>query len=109
MPSDDIIEQIIRTVVNESSRVLKAAAEKNSNAEEILDSTENQNPSTEVRTINEIFLAGIDSRVKPYQVTDTLAAFMIRSVALNPQYQFTVSKEMSREEVDRLIDVLHIH
>lgn len=57
------------------------------------------------RKINEMFLEEIHSVVKQFHVTDTLAAFMIRAVVLNPDNGFNPEKEMSRAEVDRLIKV----
>jgi hypothetical protein len=60
---------------------------------------------SQYRTINELFLEEIHYVVKPFQITEMLAAFMIRAVVLNPDYGFRVENEMSRSEVDRLIKV----
>ncbi|KAI8930132.1 hypothetical protein BC831DRAFT_547026 [Entophlyctis helioformis] len=52
-----------------------------------------------------IFLAGIQSHVPPFHVTETLAAFLIRAVVLDPHNGFRIEHELSREEVDRLISL----
>ncbi|KAJ3224253.1 hypothetical protein HK099_008709 [Clydaea vesicula] len=46
----------------------------------------------------------LKSRVSPYAVTDTLAAFVLRSVALDPQNKFDVDMEFEPNEVNRLIN-----
>jgi tRNA G10 N-methylase Trm11 len=77
MSSDQVINQIIQTIVT-------LATEK---------------------TRNETIEQEKQSKLQNYQITDTLAAFMIRAIVLDPNYGFNAEKEMSREQVNRLIDV----
>ncbi|KAL2913743.1 hypothetical protein HK105_206759 [Polyrhizophydium stewartii] len=55
--------------------------------------------------IRHIFMAGIQSHVAPSHVTETLAAFMIRAIVLDPLNGFRIEQELSRDEVDRLIEL----
>lgn len=110
MSSDEVINQIIRTIVQKSSRVLEEAGDisgigaenHEANKTKIVESESGDNGNG-FRKINEMFLEEIHSVVKQFHVTDTLAAFMIRAVVLNPDNGFNPEKEMSRAEVDRLI------
>jgi hypothetical protein len=110
MSSDDVINQIIRAIVQSSAAILKKEeGDETSPAaapagKDIIDVTQ-QSESEAIRKINDIFLAGIHSQIKAFQVTDTLAAFMIRAIVLNPEYKFNVEREMPRAEVDRLVKV----
>ncbi|KAJ3345887.1 hypothetical protein HDU91_007192, partial [Kappamyces sp. JEL0680] len=123
MSSDEVINQIIRSIVQSSTSILKKELEEavpvaapvetgetgdESAAKKEAPETSKteqpaEKPAESARSINGIFLAGIQSHVKPFQVTDTLAAFMIRAVVLNPSHGFNVEKEMARSEVDRLV------
>lgn len=126
MSSDAVINQIIKAIIQSSSSILKeretaAIAAKtastlpvssklspdkdtihdlNSEVEEYKE-TDQDAP----RSLNELFQSGIESLLKPYQVTETLSAFILRSVVLNPMYGFNAEKEMSRADVERLIEV----
>lgn len=40
-----------------------------------------------------------------WQVTETLAAFILRSVVLDPSNGFNIEAEMGKEDVERLIKV----
>ena len=44
----------------------------------------------------------------PYRITETLAAFVVRAVIMDPQYNFDISQQLNRNEVDRLIQVIFI-
>ncbi|KAL5032977.1 hypothetical protein BDV3_001497 [Batrachochytrium dendrobatidis] len=55
--------------------------------------------------IKHIFLEGIRSQIISTHVSETLAAFFIRAVVLDPKNAFHIEKELSRDEVSRLIDL----
>eukprot|EP00842_Homolaphlyctis_polyrhiza_P000256 jgi/Hompol1/1230/HPOL_003112-RA len=52
-----------------------------------------------------MFMAGIHSHIPPSHVSETLAAFLIRAVVLDPINGFRIERELSRDEVERLIDL----
>ena len=95
MASEDIIQHIIRDIVAKSSVILR---QETTNATQlVLDSD---------TIAKDVFVGGILSYNQNTIVTDTLAAFVIRSVVLDPNNGFGSEQEMSTQEVDRLIDVI---
>ncbi|KAI8822053.1 uncharacterized protein EV422DRAFT_566477 [Fimicolochytrium jonesii] len=91
--SEEVIRFIIREIVNRSTNVLKArrnVAESNVPA---AGAGESGTP-TAVRPS----LSG-DAAI----ISETLAAFMVRAVVLDPRYDFRIERELGRDEVDRLI------
>lgn len=91
MSSDEVINQIIKAIVKDAA-----------------DSYKNiQNDQISENNTHPLFNTQVLSQTKNYKITDTLAAFMIRAVALDPRHKFNIEKEMSRGEVDRLIKVSH--
>ena len=126
MSSDEVMNQIIRAIVQKSTEILKTdTTSVETSGQTVGDILASRQQNTEdiakieplrdvgekeggFRTVNDLFLQDIHSHIKPFQITETLAAFMIRAVVLNPKYDFDVSKEMSRSDVDRLINVFTI-
>ncbi|KAJ3321622.1 hypothetical protein HDV06_004037 [Boothiomyces sp. JEL0866] len=97
--SEDVIKVIIKDIVTSSTSILKTKyIEPVSGAK--LDNQSESNDSG----VSKFFAGGIQSAVKPYQVTDTLAAFMVRAVVLDPSNHFNIAVDLPKEEVDRLID-----
>lgn len=97
MASEDIIKHIIRDIVAKSTVILKTTA-----------------PQSELPTIEDsllstplidMFVGGVPSFVKAPVVSDTLTAFVIRSVVLDPANEFGTDRELSPEQVDRLVSV----
>ncbi|RKO92289.1 hypothetical protein BDK51DRAFT_24518 [Blyttiomyces helicus] len=62
-------------------------------------------PATPVPDAKHLFLGGIHSHVHPAHITDTLAAFMVRAVVLDPRCDFRIEDELTRDEVERLIKI----
>jgi tRNA G37 N-methylase TrmD len=111
MSSDEVINQIIRSIVSHSTDVIKSRNEgkiQNSFNENntVFVSEEAPPKASEEQGISRLFSQGIHTRVEKYQVTDQFAAFMIRAIVLDSQYRFNVENDMSREEVNRLIKVM---
>ncbi|KAI9012746.1 hypothetical protein BC832DRAFT_589731 [Gaertneriomyces semiglobifer] len=74
--SDDVIKFIIKDIVSRSNIVLKARR-----ASEPSTSTDHE----------------------PTTISDTLAAFMVRAVVLDPTNGFRIEHELAKDEVERLI------
>lgn len=51
----------------------------------------------------QFFVSGIKSQTSPHAVSDTLAAFLVRAVVLDPRNDFRIERELTKEEVERLI------
>ena len=96
MSSDEVINQIIRAIVD-------YAANKSKN------DISNQVVFEKQQSILLLFNTQLQNQIQNYQITDTLAAFMIRAVALDPFNKFNIEMEMSRDEVERLIKVLRVN
>jgi hypothetical protein len=62
-------------------------------------------PHTPLPELQHLFAAGIKSHVGPHAVSDTLAAFVVRAVVLDPRNDFRIERELTKEEVERLISV----
>ncbi|KAJ3168655.1 hypothetical protein HDU88_001548 [Geranomyces variabilis] len=77
--SDEVIRYIIRETVSRASAVLKARRD--------AASSESQDAAS------------------PVIVTETLAAFLVRAIVLDPRNDFRADKELGRDEVDRLIQL----
>ncbi|KAJ3314040.1 hypothetical protein HDV04_001071 [Boothiomyces sp. JEL0838] len=98
--SEDVIKVIIKEIVSSSTNILKTKYIEPSSETK----AENQDNTNESNGVSAFFANGIQSAVKPYQVTDTLAAFMVRAVALDPSNHFNIAEDLPKEEVDRLIN-----
>lgn len=97
MSSEDIIHHIIRDIVGKSTTILRQTNKTNPSPLDLINDAFGK----------ELFVGGILS----YQntiVTDTLAAFVIRSVVLDPNNGFGAEQEMSTEQVEKLIEVTTI-
>jgi hypothetical protein len=91
MASEDIINHIIRDIVAKSTTILRQSpASLDLSADAVY---------------KEVFVGGILSYNQRTIVTDTLAAFVIRSVVLDPNNEFGSEQEMTTEQVDKLIQV----
>lgn len=94
MASEDIIHHIIRDIVAKSTTILRQTSKTNPSPFSLSNDAAGK----------ELFVGGILS----YQntiVTDTLAAFVIRSVVLDPNNGFGSEQEMTTEQVNKLIGV----
>ncbi|KAJ3329679.1 hypothetical protein HDU76_007401 [Blyttiomyces sp. JEL0837] len=60
-------------------------------------------PMTPMPDAKHLFTSGIKSHVAPHIVSDTLAAFVVRAVVLDPRNDFRIERELTKEEVERLI------
>jgi hypothetical protein len=99
MSSDEIIREIIRGVVTDATKVLKMRS-----------GAEPERPTYEVEGQSQIRqLFQKSTAPLPYQVTETLAAFMVRAVVLDPNNDFQIESELSRDHVDRLINLCVDH
>ena len=96
MASEDIINHIIRDIVAKSTTILRQKSQVNPASSDLLADA----------VYKDIFVGGILSYNQRTIVTDTLAAFVIRSVALDPNNGFGSEQEMTTEQVDKLIQVL---
>ena len=97
MSSDEITRQIIKTIVNDSITVLKSIKTLEYRPEQP-NSVEQLNPQ-----VKEMFsqLAPLE----PSQVTETMAAFIMRAVVLNPNYAIRIENELTQDQVQELIRV----
>ncbi|KAJ3119100.1 hypothetical protein HDU96_000015 [Phlyctochytrium bullatum] len=122
--SEDIIRHIIRDIVTHSVSILKkrrssvpAKADEDGsppgvpleelrpNAGEAAAAYPPQPPLTPLPQLQHLFSGGIKSHMAPYTVSDTLAAFVVRAVVLDPRNDFRIERELSKEEVQRLISL----
>ncbi|KAJ3300584.1 hypothetical protein HK104_009919 [Borealophlyctis nickersoniae] len=129
--SDDIIRHIIRDIVARSTNVLKtrrnrpqlqpASPAPDAKPAELAPSQITTGiqrlsvfnaqksdpnppaPTTPVPDARHLFTGGIHSHMQPATVTDTLAAFVVRAVVLDPRNDFRIETELTRDEVERLI------
>lgn len=97
MASEDIIKHIIRDIVQRSTIILKADATEK--APSVIEGSILSTASSE------IFVGGIPSCVQQATVSDTLTAFMIRSAVLDPGNSFGMERELSADQVEKLIQV----
>jgi hypothetical protein len=107
MSSDQVINQIIKRIVSISTEKLNAREDKVKSQPEnnILENQNETAPVEKIDSVPNIFMKGINSKIQNYHITDTLAAFMIRAIVLDPNNRFQIEKELSHEEVDRLIEL----
>jgi hypothetical protein len=90
MSSEDIIRQIIKSVVADASAILK------SRHGALLPDNLN---------INGIFASPVKPKNENYHISETLAAFMIRACVLDPSNHFDLEKKQSREDIARLVNL----
>ncbi|KAJ2994646.1 hypothetical protein HDV02_001385 [Globomyces sp. JEL0801] len=111
MSSEDIVRQIIRKIVSASTEYFRKTKKEN----EVILENQNidfklpikndvtptiDNPLTSIPGgVSRLFASGIHSHLKLPEVTDTLAAFMIRAVVLDPTNRFQIDKEMPQTEI----------
>ena len=88
-----------------SSLKITQQSETLANTTEIIDGA-NQESSANADAIRQMFFGGIQSNIAPFHVTETLAAFTVRAVVLDPKNNFRISDELSKDEVNRLINVI---
>jgi division protein CdvB (Snf7/Vps24/ESCRT-III family) len=50
-------------------------------------------------------MMSVNPRISPHIISDTLAAFVLRSVAMSPEHNFNVDMEFTADEVERLIRI----
>ncbi|KAI9341037.1 hypothetical protein DFJ73DRAFT_797744 [Zopfochytrium polystomum] len=62
-------------------------------------------PLSPIPHAKHLFTSGIKSHVAPHVVSDTLAAFVVRAVVLDPRNDFRIERELTKEEVERLINL----
>ncbi|KAI8837529.1 hypothetical protein BC829DRAFT_447634 [Chytridium lagenaria] len=101
--NEDIIRHIIRDIVSQSTTILKKRRSLPPVDQADPSSLPPAPPLTPLPQITHLFAAGIKSHHTPYMVSDTLAAFMVRAVVLDPRNDFRIERELSKEEVQRLI------
>ncbi|KAH9264169.1 hypothetical protein BASA83_012367 [Batrachochytrium salamandrivorans] len=122
MSSNEVILHIIRDITTRSSAIFKtrkSAGHGDVNAA-IVQCTQSGGVTTNEGPCNEIpgdihllntksgssaMGEGIHSQVTSTHVTETLAAFLIRAVVLDPKNDFHIENELSRGEVARLTDL----
>ncbi|KAI8801190.1 hypothetical protein BJ742DRAFT_779542 [Cladochytrium replicatum] len=100
--SEDIIKHIIRDIVARSSVVLKSQQR---NADAPLCAAELVQPPSGSPTNRGGGVNNLASsrKHKTTIITETLAAFMVRAIVLDPRNEFRVERELTRDEVERLI------
>ncbi|KAJ1342496.1 hypothetical protein BSLG_002938 [Batrachochytrium salamandrivorans] len=122
MSSNEVILHIIRDITTRSSAIFKtrkSAGHGDVNVA-IVQCTQSGGVTTNEGPCNEIpedihllntksgssaMGEGIHSQVTSTHVTETLAAFLIRAVVLDPKNDFHIENELSRGEVARLTDL----
>jgi hypothetical protein len=92
MPSEKVINQIIGAVVSLSEERLKYDRD---GERSIKGNPENPDAIDSSR----------DRTISHTTVSEEMAAFIIRSVVMNPVHKFDAEKEMSSPEIERLIKV----
>ncbi|KAJ3346789.1 hypothetical protein HDU83_002643, partial [Entophlyctis luteolus] len=100
--SDDIMRHIIRDIVSQATAVLKTRRVQEPSGSPI-DNVTSPDTQSPVPQAAHMFASGIKSHVPFYAVSDTLAAFFVRAVVLDPRNEFHVEKELSKSDVERLI------
>jgi hypothetical protein len=107
--SEDIIRHIIRDIVTHSTTTLKQkrlhATSTSANSNDLTPEPVPPAPLTPLPEASHLFSSGIKSHVSPTIVSDTLAAFVVRAVVLDPKNDFRIERELTKEEVQRLITV----
>ncbi|KAI9327436.1 hypothetical protein BDR26DRAFT_940492 [Obelidium mucronatum] len=105
--SEDIIRHIIRDIVAHSTTILK------NRKASLIDATSSsdqqqagrpQPPLTPIPQVKHLFASGIKSHIPVHAVSDTLAAFFVRAVVLDQRNEFHIERELSKEDVERLIN-----
>lgn len=102
MPSEEFINRIITAIITLSEKKLKQDKPDGEDLPGYCIDGDTANPK---ETGSE---SGTILRTESTHVSETLAAFILRSVALNPNYKFSIEKDMPEAEVERLIDVLFV-
>ncbi|KAJ3126116.1 hypothetical protein HK100_010425 [Physocladia obscura] len=117
--SEDIIRHIIRDIVAHSTTILKTrrtnlineAVVGTASIEDSEISGDNsslvprpQPPLTPIPQIKHLFVSGIKSHIPVHAVSDTLAAFFVRAVVLDPFNEFHIERELTKDDVERLIN-----
>jgi hypothetical protein len=116
---DEVISKIIKSIVTLSKEILQSKKEEvnldlsptdnqaeKSNIVFVGPTKQSQEETESTPKISEeksLFSNGVASRITSSEIRDTLAAFMIRAVVLDPKYQFNIQHEMNNDEVQRLI------
>jgi len=118
--SEDILKHIINDIVSRATHALKrrkldnAKNEISENENEIDDSMKDPQYNINKNKLREcmnslISYSGVFETLSngsnSANVSETLAAFIVRSVVLNPDNHFNIEKEFSKGEVERLIQI----
>ncbi|KAJ3260903.1 hypothetical protein HDU77_001180 [Chytriomyces hyalinus] len=106
--SEDIIRHIIRDIVTHATSALKTRRANlladGSNGEPASNLPPRpQPPLTPIPQVKHLFASGIKSHIPIHSVSDTLAAFFVRAVVLDPANNFHIEHELSKDDVERLI------
>jgi hypothetical protein len=103
------LEHIINEIVSKSNTELKQQKQKlaidalrKNNVGEVQSLP--QKPSS-ADANGDAFISSVNPRISPHVISDTLAAFVLRSVAMSPEHNFNVDMEFTAEEVERLIRI----
>lgn len=103
MSSEEIIRQIIKGIVTNSNAIFKNGLIYES---KIAENEAGREDNTDREAVKQLFRVNAQFTMMPYQVSDTLAAFMLRAVVLDPANEFQIEREFTRQHVDKLIQVL---
>ena len=105
MSSTNIIRHIVQDIVTKSTEVLKAnKTERPTTSIGEKEGIKAQRALTPLPQAKHLFTE-IYSYSHSATITETLAAFLVRSVVLDPRNEFRIERDLPRNEVDRLIQV----
>jgi hypothetical protein len=104
------LEHIINEIVTKSNTELKQqrqklaidALRKNNNTSEAHSIP--LKPSTAEGDAAFGLMSNANPRISPHIISDTLAAFVLRSVAMSPEHNFNVDMEFTADEVKQIIN-----
>ncbi|KAI9207195.1 uncharacterized protein BJ171DRAFT_578927 [Polychytrium aggregatum] len=106
--SDDIIRHIIQDIVARSTTALKSRRDALAThyAEQLSDGNVGLSlhsihpplPMTPIPGAKHLFTS-IHSHTQSTVITETLAAFMVRAVVLDPRHEFRIDQDLSRDEI----------
>lgn len=94
--SDEIIRHIIRDIVARAGSVLKSRR---------IPTRPPTAAGQGTSAAPDAIASGVQPNAEPTHVTETLAAFMVRAVVLDPRNDFRIERELGKDEVERLIRV----
>jgi hypothetical protein len=62
-------------------------------------------PTSGLNAVSDLFAVGDAPIIQASSITDTLAAFVVRAVVMDPRNGYQLDQEFSKHEVERLISV----